>query len=57
LKQGNITLETDDGDLFDKYDRLLTWVFVDGVLHQEAIMLSITLSDGNFGTAIDGDFK
>ncbi|MBP1942273.1 thermonuclease family protein [Cytobacillus luteolus] len=37
LKQGTIKLETDGGDLFDKYDRLLAWVFVDGKLHQEEI--------------------
>ncbi|WP_260445553.1 thermonuclease family protein [Metabacillus elymi] len=37
LKQGKITLETDGGEIFDKYDRLLAWVFVNDQLHQEAI--------------------
>lgn len=37
LKQGKITLETDGSSLFDKYDRLLAWVWVDDKLHQEAI--------------------
>ncbi len=37
LKQGSITLETDGKDLFDKYDRLLAWVWVDNKLHQEEI--------------------
>jgi micrococcal nuclease len=37
LKKGAITLETDGPTLFDKYDRLLAWVFVDGVLEQEAV--------------------
>lgn len=37
LKQGNITLETDGGSLFDKYDRLLAWVWVGDKLHQEEI--------------------
>ncbi|MFD1737027.1 thermonuclease family protein [Bacillus salitolerans] len=37
LTQGNILLETDGEDLFDKYDRLLAWVFVDDKLLQEEI--------------------
>ncbi|MFE8702734.1 thermonuclease family protein [Cytobacillus sp. FJAT-54145] len=37
LKKGKITLETDGNTLFDKYDRLLAWVWVDGLLHQEEI--------------------
>ena len=37
LKQGNIRLETDGGSLFDKYDRLLAWVWVGDKLHQEEI--------------------
>ncbi len=37
LKQGKIILETDGGNLFDKYDRLLAWVWVDDKLHQEEI--------------------
>jgi micrococcal nuclease len=37
LKQGEITLETDGGNLFDKYDRLLAWVWVGDKLHQEEI--------------------
>ncbi|MBS8264071.1 nuclease [Mesobacillus boroniphilus] len=37
LKKGNITLETDGGSLFDKYDRLLAWVWVGDKLHQEEI--------------------
>ena len=37
LKQGKITLETDGGSLFDKYDRLLAWVWVGDKLHQEEI--------------------
>lgn len=37
LKKGNIVLETDGKDLFDKYDRLLAWVWVDNQLHQEEI--------------------
>jgi micrococcal nuclease len=37
LKQGAITLETDGGSLFDKYDRLLAWVWVGDKLHQEEI--------------------
>lgn len=37
LQQGNITLETDGNTLFDKYERLLAWVWVDGKLHQEEI--------------------
>ena len=37
LKQGTITLETDGKDLFDRYDRLLAWVWVDDKLHQEEI--------------------
>lgn len=37
LKQDNIKLETDGGSLFDKYDRLLAWVWVGDKLHQEEI--------------------
>lgn len=37
LKEGNITLETDGGNLFDKYDRLLAWVWIDDKLLQEEI--------------------
>jgi micrococcal nuclease len=37
LKQGVIQLETDGSNLFDKYDRLLAWVWIDGKLHQEEI--------------------
>lgn len=37
LQKGNITLEPDGTTPFDKYDRLLAWVFVDGKLHQEEI--------------------
>jgi|GEM_PF-801166 len=37
LKSGKITLETDGNSLFDKYDRLLAWVWVGDKLHQEEI--------------------
>jgi len=37
LKQGQIILETDGSTIFDKYERLLAWVWVDGKLHQEEI--------------------
>ncbi|SHS11993.1 SPBc2 prophage-derived endonuclease yokF precursor [Mycobacteroides abscessus subsp. abscessus] len=37
LQNGQITIETDGPSLFDKYHRLLAWVFVDGKLHQEEI--------------------
>ncbi|WP_251033747.1 thermonuclease family protein [Bacillus sp. ISL-75] len=37
LKQGKITLETDGADLYDKYDRLLAWVWVGDKLQQEEI--------------------
>lgn len=37
LKSGTITLETDGNSVFDKYDRLLAWVWVDDHLHQEEI--------------------
>ncbi|WP_257391836.1 thermonuclease family protein [Mesobacillus jeotgali] len=37
LRQGEIKLETDGGNLFDKYDRLLAWVWVGNKLHQEEI--------------------
>jgi micrococcal nuclease len=37
LGQGNITLETDGNELYDKYDRLLAWVWVGNKLHQEEI--------------------
>jgi len=37
LKQGNIILETDGRNLFDKYGRLLAWVWVGDKLQQEEI--------------------
>jgi micrococcal nuclease len=37
LKQGKISLETDGRSLFDKYNRLLAWVWVGNKLHQEEI--------------------
>ncbi|WP_246861101.1 thermonuclease family protein [Bacillus sp. REN3] len=37
LQKGPITLETDGGNLFDRYDRLLAWVWVGDQLHQEEI--------------------
>jgi micrococcal nuclease len=37
LEEGNITIQTDGNDLFDKYDRLLAWVYVGEKLHQEEI--------------------
>jgi micrococcal nuclease len=37
LKQGNIALETDGRSLFDKYNRLLAWVWAGDKLHQEEI--------------------
>jgi micrococcal nuclease len=37
LKQSSIQLEPDGKDLFDKYDRLLAWVWVGEKLHQEEI--------------------
>jgi len=37
LKSGSITLETDGNELFDKYNRLLAWVWVDDKLLQEEI--------------------
>ncbi|CAM3793067.1 thermonuclease family protein [Mesobacillus thioparans] len=37
LKQGKIILETDGSSLFDRYDRLLAWVWVGDKLHQEEI--------------------
>lgn len=37
LNQGNIILETDGRNLFDKYGRLLAWVWVGDKLHQEVI--------------------
>ncbi|WP_078547605.1 thermonuclease family protein [Litchfieldia alkalitelluris] len=37
LQKGKIVLETDGLELFDKYDRLLAWVWVDNQLHQEEI--------------------
>jgi micrococcal nuclease len=36
-KAKNIILETDGKDVYDKYDRLLAWVWLDGKLHQENI--------------------
>ncbi|WPZ17895.1 thermonuclease family protein [Geobacillus subterraneus] len=37
LQQGNIVLETDGNTLFDKYQRLLAWVWVDHRLLQEEL--------------------
>lgn len=37
LESGDIVIETDGDSLFDKYDRLLAWVFVDNQLHQQVI--------------------
>lgn len=38
LKQAKkIVLETDGKDVYDKYNRLLAWVWIDGRLHQEDI--------------------
>ncbi|MED3723412.1 thermonuclease family protein [Geobacillus stearothermophilus] len=37
LQKGDIVLETDGNTLFDKYQRLLAWVWVDGRLLQEEI--------------------
>jgi micrococcal nuclease len=37
LKQGSITLETDGSTLFDKYHRLLAWVWVGNKLLQEEV--------------------
>ncbi|WP_227521909.1 thermonuclease family protein [Bacillus solitudinis] len=37
LKQGAVTLETDGPELFDRYNRLLAWVWVEDLLHQEVI--------------------
>jgi endonuclease YncB( thermonuclease family) len=37
LKQGTLTLETDGAELYDKYDRLLAWVWVGDKLQQEEI--------------------
>ncbi|MED4925938.1 thermonuclease family protein [Anoxybacillus geothermalis] len=37
LQKGGIALETDGKTLFDKYQRLLAWVWVDGRLLQEEI--------------------
>jgi micrococcal nuclease len=37
LKQGKISLETDGRSLFDKYNRLLAWVWAGDKLHQEEI--------------------
>lgn len=39
-KAKNITLETDGSNLYDKYSRLLAWVWVDGKLLQEDITKS-----------------
>jgi micrococcal nuclease len=36
-KAKKITLETDGKDVYDKYNRLLAWVWLDGRLHQEDI--------------------
>ncbi|MDZ5470407.1 thermonuclease family protein [Bacillus sp. 31A1R] len=36
-KAKKIVLETDGKDVYDKYDRLLAWVWIDGKLHQEMI--------------------
>lgn len=37
LENGNLSIQTDGDTLFDKYDRLLAWVFVGGLLLQEEI--------------------
>jgi micrococcal nuclease len=37
LQNGQITLETDGRNLYDKYDRLLAWVWVGDQLHQQEI--------------------
>lgn len=37
LSKGTIYLEIDNGNVFDKYDRLLAWVWVDDELFQEEI--------------------
>ncbi|MDM5338493.1 thermonuclease family protein [Fictibacillus enclensis] len=37
LKKGNIALQPDGGNLYDKYGRLLAWVWVGNTLQQEAI--------------------
>jgi micrococcal nuclease len=51
LKEGSITLETDGNTLFDKYDRLLAWVFVEDKLHQEEITKAGLVEDFyDFGT-------
>jgi micrococcal nuclease len=36
-KAKKIVLETDGKDVYDKYNRLLAWVWLDGKLHQENI--------------------
>ncbi|MDZ5471876.1 thermonuclease family protein [Bacillus sp. 31A1R] len=36
-KAKKLVLETDGKDVYDKYDRLLAWVWIDGKLHQEMI--------------------
>jgi micrococcal nuclease len=36
-KAKKIVLETDGKDVYDKYNRLLAWVWLDGQLHQENI--------------------
>lgn len=38
LSQGNITLEFDVGQRLDKYDRILVYVYVDGVSVQETLL-------------------
>jgi micrococcal nuclease len=51
LKSGSITLETDGGSLFDKYGRLLAWVWVGNKLHQEEIAKAGLVEDFyDFGT-------
>jgi micrococcal nuclease len=45
LKQGKITLETDGESLFDKYDRLLAWVWVGDKLHQKEITMAGLVED------------
>jgi micrococcal nuclease len=45
LKQGPISIETDGKSLFDKYDRLLAWVFVGEKLHQEEITMAGLVED------------
>jgi micrococcal nuclease len=51
INNGKITLQTDGSELYDKYDRLLAWVWVDGKLHQEEITKAGFVEDFyDFGT-------